>query len=167
MAHGNVVSVSILSAALCSAWTATPLSGPSTAVSHRRSRAADGWFEALRHAAAAGDTAVLARIAESTRGVRVWLEQGLEGLRAVDGLLTAEVLSRYLRLALVRCVARTVSGDIDGAKRLYGPAAEETAGFTRDREGGDDRALQTDHIFVQACSTGAAAAPMGPGSWRR
>ena len=37
--------------------------------------------EALRQAAAAGDPAVLARIAESTRGVRLWLEQGLEGLR--------------------------------------------------------------------------------------
>ena len=105
--------------------------------------------EALRHAAEAGDTALVGRIAESTRGVRLWLEQGLEVLRAVDGLLTAEVLSQYPRLALVRCVALTVSGEIDGAKRLYGAAAEQTGGFTRDREGGDDRALQTDHIFVQ------------------
>ena len=117
--------------------------------------------EALRHATAAGDTAVLARIAESTRGVRLWLEQGLEGLRAVDGLLTAEVVSQYPRLALVRCVALTVAGDIDGAKRLYGAAAEQTAGFTCDREGGDDRALQTDHIFVQGLLHLCGCSPYG------
>ena len=40
--------------------------------------------EALRHAAQAGDTALLGRIAESTGGVRLWLEQGSEGLHAVD-----------------------------------------------------------------------------------
>ena len=111
----------------------------------RRGRVA----EALRHAAEARDTALLGRFAESTGGVRLWLEQDLEGLRTVDGLLTAEVLSAYPRLALVRCVTLTAAGDIDGAQRLYGAAAEETAGFTRDRKGGNDGALQIDHIFVQ------------------
>ena len=101
------------------------------------------------HAAEAGDAALLGRIAESAGGVRLWLEHGLEVLRTVDGLPTAEVLSMYPRLALLRCVALTTTGDIDGAKRIYGAAAAETAGFTRDREGGDDRALQIDRILVE------------------
>ena len=105
--------------------------------------------EALRHAAEGSDTTLLGRFAESTGGVRLWLEHGLEGLRTVNGLLTAEALSTNPRLALLRCVALTAADDIDGAKRLYGAAAEETAGFTRDRKGGDDPALQFDHIFVQ------------------
>ncbi len=75
--------------------------------------------EAVRHAAEEGDTAMLGRIAESTGGVRLWLEQGLAVLRTVDGALTPEVLSEYPRLALVRCLALTVSGDIAEAKRLY------------------------------------------------
>ena len=104
---------------------------------------------ALRHAAEAGDTALLGRIGESTGGVRLWLEQGSEALHTIDGLLTEEVLSEHPRLALVRCVALTASGDIDGAKRLYGQTGAETAGYTCDREGGDDRALQIDRIFVQ------------------
>ena len=104
--------------------------------------------EALRHAAEAGDTELLGRLAEGTGGVRLWLEQGLEALRSVDGLLPAEVLSRRPRLALVRCVVLASAGDMDEAKRLYEAAAKETAGFTRDREGGDDRALQTEHVFV-------------------
>ena len=119
--------------------------------------------EALRHAAEAGDTALLGRVAESTGGVRLWLEQGLEVLCTVDGALTPEVLSKYPRLALVRCVALTVSGDITGAKRLYGAAAEETAGFTRDHGGGDDRALQIDHIFVQGLLHMCGCSPYGAG----
>ena len=111
----------------------------------RRGRA----VEALRHAAEAGDADLLGRLAEGTGGVRLWLEQGLEVLRTVDGLLTGEVLSQYPRLALVRCVVLTSAGDIDEAKRVYEGMAAETAGFTQDRAGGDDRALQTEHIFVR------------------
>ena len=53
--------------------------------------------EALRHAVEAGDKELLGRIGESTGGVRLWLEQGLQVLRTVDGLLKAEVLSTYPR----------------------------------------------------------------------
>ena len=119
--------------------------------------------EALRHAAEAGDTELLGRIGESTGGVRLWLEQGLEVLRTVDGLLTAKVLSKYPRLALVRCVVLTSSGDIDGAKRVYDAASEDTSDFTRDREGGDDRALQTEHIFVQGLLHMCGCVPYGGG----
>ena len=111
----------------------------------RRGRA----LEALRHAAEAGDTALLGRIAESTGGIRLWLKEGSEALHTIDGLLTGELLSEHPRLALLRCFALTASGDIDGAQRLYGQTAVKTAGYTRDRDGGDDRALQIDHIFVQ------------------
>ena len=105
--------------------------------------------EALRHAAEAADPALLGRIAERTGGVRLWPEQGPEALHTVDGMLTEEALSDHPRLALVRCAVLTASGDIEEARRLYGATAEKTAGYTRDREGGDDRALRTDHIFVQ------------------
>ena len=106
-------------------------------------------IEALRHAAEAADAALLGRIGERTGGVRLWFEQGFEAVCALDGTLTEEVVSDHPRLALVRCGVLAVSGDIEGAKRLYGATAEETAGYTRDREGGDDRALRTDHVFIQ------------------
>ena len=119
--------------------------------------------EALRHAAEAGDAGLLGEIAEGTGGVRLWLEQGLEVLRRVDALLTAEVLSNHPRMALVRCVALTSAGDMAGAERLYAAAAAETAGFTRDREGGDDGALRIDHIFVQGLLHMCGCAPYGDG----
>lgn len=93
----------------------------------------------------------------------MWLDQGLEALRALDRLLTGDVLSKHPRLALVRCVALTVAWDIEEAKRVYAAAAAETAGWTRDREGGDDRALGVDHIFVQGLLHMCGCRPYGDG----
>ena len=106
-------------------------------------------IEALRHAAEAADAALLGRIAERAGGVRLWFEEGFEALCALDGMLTEAVVSDHPRLALVRCGVLAASGDIEGAKRLYGATAAETVGWTQDREGGDDRALQIDHLFIQ------------------
>ena len=119
------------------------------------------FVEALRHAGEAGDAALLGELGERTGGVRLWLEQGLEALRAVDGLLSEEVLEKHPRLALVRCVALTVSGDIAGARRVYGTAEAATAGFTRDREGGDDRALHIDHLLVYGLVEMCGCVPYG------
>lgn len=126
----------------------------------RRGRAIEG----LRHAAEAGDTALLGRIAESTGGVRLWLDQGLDALRTVDGLLTEEVLSKHPRLALVRCVALTAAGDVKGAWRLHDAAAAESAGYTSDREGGDDRALQVENAIVQGLLRVSGCRPYGGGN---
>ena len=106
-------------------------------------------IEALRHAAEAADTALLGSIAERAGGVRLWFEHGFEALCALDGVITEAVVSDHPRLALVRCGVHAASGDIEGANRLYRATAAQTAGFTRDREGGDDRALRTDHLFIQ------------------
>ena len=111
----------------------------------RRGRA----VEALRHAAEANDAALLGGTAEAAGGVRLWLEQGLEALRAVDGLLTDEVLAMHPRLALVRCVVLASAGDMDGARGIYEAAERRTGGFAHDRRGGDDRALGIDRIMVQ------------------
>ena len=106
-------------------------------------------LEALRHAAEAADAALLGRIAERAGGIRLWFEQGFEALCALDGKLTEKVVSDHPRLALVRCGVLAASGDMEGAKRLYGATAAETAGYTRDRSDGDDRALGIDHVFVE------------------
>ncbi len=103
---------------------------------------------ALRHAVEADDADLLGRIAEAQGGIRLWMEQGLEALRAVDNLLSEPIRASYPRLALVRCIVLTAMGDIRGALRVYEATASATDGFTRDRKGGNDRALQIDHHFV-------------------
>ncbi len=106
-------------------------------------------LEALRHAAEAADVALLGRIAEGAGGVRLWFEEGFEAMCTLDGMLIEGVVSDHPRLALVRCAVLAASGDIEGAKRVYETTAAETAGYARDRKGGDDRALQIDHIFIR------------------
>ena len=119
--------------------------------------------EALRHAVEAGEPELLGRIADGAGGIRLWLEQGLEALRAVDVLLADQVLTDYPRLALARCFVLIASGDIASAKRVYQAAAEATAGFTRDREGGDDRALRIDHLVVLGQMHLCGCMPVGDG----
>ena len=119
--------------------------------------------EALRHAVEANEAELLGPIVERAGGIRLWLEQGLEALRAVDALLSEQVLTSYPRLALARCIVLTASGDVAGTKRVYEAAAAATAGFTRDREGGDDRALQIDHLFVVGQQYMCRCMPFGDG----
>ena len=120
--------------------------------------------EALRHALEASDAELLGPIAEGAGGVRLWLEQGLEALRAVDGLLSEQVLANYPRLALAHCIVLTASGDVGGTKRAYQAAFAATDGFARDREGGDDRALQIDHFFVLGQQYMCGCMPFGDGT---
>lgn len=121
-------------------------------------------LEALRHAREARDPDLLGRLAENTGAVQLWLSAGIESMRTVDRMLTEDVLLRYPRLALLRCMALTLSDDIPAAKRVYDAAAARTAGFTRDREGGDDEALQDDHLLangmLEMCCCTPYAGPM-------
>ena len=122
--------------------------------------------EALRHAVEANDADLLGPIAEGQGGVRLWMERGLEALRTVDGLLSEPIRASYPRLALAHCIVLTASGDIPGALRVYETTESATAGFTRDRIGGDDRALQIDHLFVQGQQYMCGCKPFADGSFR-
>lgn len=75
--------------------------------------------DALRHAADAGDPALIGEIALQGGGVKLWIERGLDELRAVDRWLTADVLSAFPRLAMVRCAMLAMSGDMAGARSIY------------------------------------------------
>ena len=64
-------------------------------------------------------------------------------------MLSINVFDLYPRLALARCLVLTVRGDVAEAERTYRETATATSDFTRDREGGDDRALAIDHLLLQ------------------
>ena len=55
--------------------------------------------EALRHAAEAGDTRLIAAIAEEAGGIKIWFRRGFDALRAVDGWLTSDIVETCPRLA--------------------------------------------------------------------
>ena len=105
-------------------------------------------LDALRHAAEAGDNALIGAIAEEAGGVKLWIRRGSDALWALDAWLTEEVLADHPRLALVRCIALIAGGDIDGARRVYQTAAVDSVGFTRDAGGREDDEMRTDHLLA-------------------
>ena len=106
-------------------------------------------LDALRHADQAGDHALIGEIAERAGGVELWLRRGADALRAFDGWLTGEVLAAHPRLKLVRCIARISSGDIEGARRLYGSGAPPSAGLVPGGAGEGDEGLSTGHLLAR------------------
>ena len=104
--------------------------------------------QAMRHAAEAGDPDLVGEIAEQAGGIALWIRRGLDAIRAVDGWLTTPLISANPRLALLRCAILELSGDTDGAMRVYRSAAAATAGFSRNETGAKDVSLQVDHLLV-------------------
>ncbi|MYD97871.1 MAG: hypothetical protein F4X98_10875 [Gammaproteobacteria bacterium] len=105
--------------------------------------------DALRHAVMANDPRLAGEVAEDAGGIRLALRAGFEVLRKVVGMLKAETFDMYPRVAIGRCLVLAITADLPRAERLYRSIAAATSDFTRDREGGDDRALVVDHLLLQ------------------
>ena len=103
---------------------------------------------ALQHATEAGDTSLVGEIASNAGGIKVWIGRGYDALQAMDGWLSAKVLSHFPRLALMRCVVLAMSGKLKEARQVYQAAAIESAGFTRVPGGGKDTAMELDHLLA-------------------
>ena len=75
--------------------------------------------EAMRHAAEANDTALLATILVEAGGVRVSLREGIEHLVAANRLVTDDAITRYPRLGPVRSAALAATGHLEAARRVF------------------------------------------------
>ncbi len=75
---------------------------------------------AMRHASESGDAALVGQILENAGGQRLWLREGLGRLQAADRFVTSEVVERFPRVALARCIVLLLTGGIDEARQTYG-----------------------------------------------
>ena len=103
----------------------------------------DHVVEALRHAAEAGDPELLADVAASADPVTLWIGRGFDALQVMDNYLTADLVAAHPRLALVRCLVRALSGDMEGARRVY-QAAARGDGFRN----ADVRSMDRNHLLI-------------------
>ena len=117
---------------------------------HRRGELAPAWG----HARSAGDMQLLGELIESVGIVGLWGRAGTAQIVEADGFLTPEVMEARPRLALLHCVALSHAHKVDEAAALYESVARRTEGYTRDRDGGDARALALDRLFAQVSLTG-------------
>ena len=101
---------------------------------------------AMRHAVEASDTVLAGRILVEAGGLRLWLREGLGLLQATDRFLTATMIARDPRLALVRCAVLALTGRVAEARRLY--QATGPLDFVADAHG-NDLDLRVDHTQVR------------------
>ena len=116
--------------------------------------------QALRHAKEAGDNALLGELVEQAGGARIWARLGAKGIAAVESFLSAEVIEAFPRAGLVRVVLLGQTSRVAEGLALYGRLAAATNGFTKDRPGGDDRALREDDLLIQAAMSGFSCRPL-------
>lgn len=116
--------------------------------------------QALRHAKEAGDNTLLGELVEQAGGARIWARLGAKGIAAVESFLNVEVIEAFPRAGLVRVVLLGQTSRLAEALALYGRLAMATNGFTKDRPGGDDRALREDDLLIQAAMSGFSCRPL-------
>lgn len=115
--------------------------------------------QALRHAGESGDAAQIGKLLEDAGGVRLWARFGVKSLIAVNDFLTPEVIEASPRVALVRCTVLVLQSRFAEALAQYNALKAKTRGFERDRAGGDNLALHTDHILVLSTLAGFNCLP--------
>ena len=109
---------------------------------------------AWRHATAADDGRLTGELIEKYGVLELWLREGSSGLEAADQFLTSEIMTRYPRLGLLRCIQLHFAGKSAEAAAHYDAIGKQTEGFARDREGGDANLLAADRAFAEAVLNG-------------
>ena len=103
---------------------------------------------AMHHAVAADDPVLAGRLLAEAGAPRVWLQEGADQLLAADRLLTDRAVEADVRLALVRCIAQAVSGDLAAARRTFASAAPRLNAAAANGDG-----LDADVCLVRATLT--------------
>ena len=116
--------------------------------------------QALRHASESGDAGQVGKLLEDAGGVRMWARFGVKSLIAMNETLVQEVIDAFPRAALLRCTVLGLQSRFGEAMRQYADLRTKTRGFLRDRQGGDDAALHTEHVLVQSTLVGFACVPL-------
>ena len=104
---------------------------------------------AMRHAAEAGNPALLGRLMENAGGIRcLWMGNVQPALRQAMASLTHDAVKERPRLALAQAWALAISDRIPEARRLYELAAQSSDGFTHNPSG-DVRDLRIDQAIIE------------------
>ena len=107
---------------------------------------------AARHAADAGDAALIGEVYSSGGGLALLLREGIARLGGALDRLTEEVTQRYPRLAILRCRMLVHRARLREARVLFERARIQTADFTRDPD--DAKALVLEAAYVEAILIG-------------
>lgn len=113
----------------------------------------DEIFASLMHAQEAADPREAAIQAEGAGGIRLMYRMGMPAFRAIYSLLQPQTVSEFPRLTLGKVLVLLSEGSAREAFALFHEVERETAGFARDRPGGNPHQLRLDAQTVWCYAT--------------
>ena len=114
---------------------------------------------AVRHAVKANDIALLAEILLGAGGLGMLLQEGMARFGSSLEMLTNPVTDRYPRLAMLKCRVLVHQSNLDGALVLFERTRLQTADFTQDPSGGNERILRIEASYIRGILVGFGALP--------
>lgn len=105
-------------------------------------------LDAIRHAISAGNIEAAATTLENAGPINLILREGDERIAAILRLIPEDRLTASARLSLCRVFMNYKQGFVAEARYQYEEISRRTAGFTVDREGGDNAQLATETAYV-------------------
>nr|WP_279347225.1 LuxR C-terminal-related transcriptional regulator [Govania unica] len=105
---------------------------------------------ALRHALLAGDLDLAGQLVVEAGALQIWIRHGFARLKAIDELLSDDLLARFPRLKLLRALVLAKDGANAATRRLFETVRTDTQDFTFDASGGDPAILRLDGLVVES-----------------
>jgi len=114
---------------------------------------------AIAHAKKAHDEELAGDFVEKTKGLQIWINEGMDRLEDMLNLLSPDILNTFPRLILARAIIEMKKGHIRKARKFLDQASMASKGFTEDRPGGDGKMLLTDRYLTESLLLGYSCLP--------
>lgn len=114
---------------------------------------------AITHARKAGDEELAGDFVEKTKGLQIWINEGMDKLEDLLNMLSPDIVSSFPRLILARAIIEMKKGHILKARQYMDQASAASKGFTEDRPGGDGKMLLTDRYLTESLLLGYNCLP--------
>ncbi|MEE9273065.1 MAG: LuxR C-terminal-related transcriptional regulator [Robiginitomaculum sp.] len=110
--------------------------------------------KALTYAAQSGEVDYVCELIEKAGGLFLWINEGLERIQHVMSFTDDHICRKYPRLLLIKSLLHVKGGDLKQADNYWQKAIATSDNFTKDRDGGDLKALQRESQMMGSLLAG-------------
>ncbi|MDE0422807.1 MAG: LuxR C-terminal-related transcriptional regulator [Gammaproteobacteria bacterium] len=108
---------------------------------------------AVRHASEGSDPRLVGQILTEAGSVRLWLLEGVDGLVAMDRLVSDETIATHASLAMMRCIALSYLGRFEEGRQVFDEANARLGDELPDRELEVNRCLAKAMLCHNGCDS--------------
>ena len=110
--------------------------------------------KALTYAAQSGKVDYVCELIETAGGLFLWMNEGLDRMRHIMSFTDDHICIKYPRLLLIKSLLHVKSGNLKLADNYWQKAITTSDNFTKDRDGGDLKALQRESQMMGSLLAG-------------